>query len=128
MRKKNEKVSNESRRSFLIKGASVSALAIVSPVLPEVTNAQTKTLNITGSVKSFEFDEAQISSLQEEMGRGKLTARSLAERYLERIKDIDKAGPKINSVIEINPDALAIADALISALRNQLAAGAVAAV
>lgn len=112
MRRKNEKVSEKSRRNFLKTGASASALAIVSSLLPEAANAQTKTLKITGSVKSFELDEAEISSLQERMKQGDLTAHSLAEKYLARIREIDKAGPKLNSVIEINPDALAIADAL----------------
>src|SRR5262249_10945730 len=43
---------------------------------------------------------------------GKFTARSLAEKYLARIEEIDKQGPGLNSVIEVNPDALAAADAL----------------
>lgn len=46
------------------------------------------------------------------MQSGELTARSIAELYLKRIQEIDKAGPALNSVIEINPDALSIADTL----------------
>src|SRR5947208_3297297 len=46
------------------------------------------------------------------MKSGRYTARSIAEKYLARIDEIDKRGPAINAVIEINPDALAIADAL----------------
>ena len=46
------------------------------------------------------------------MKSGKYTARSIVEKYLARIDEIDKRGPAINAVIEINPDALAIADAL----------------
>jgi len=46
------------------------------------------------------------------MESGKFTAHSLAEKYLERVDEIDKRGPAINSVIELNPDALAIASAL----------------
>jgi amidase len=46
------------------------------------------------------------------MKSGKFTAHSIAEKYLSRIDAVDKQGPAINSVIEINPDALAIADAL----------------
>ena len=56
--------------------------------------------------------EWTISDLQEKMESGELTARRLAELYLERISEVDKNGPYINSVIEINPDALEIADAL----------------
>lgn len=56
--------------------------------------------------------EWTISDLQEEMESGELTARRLAELYTERISEIDKNGPYINSVIEMNPDALEIADRL----------------
>lgn len=56
--------------------------------------------------------EWTISDLQEGMQSGELTARRLAELYSERISEIDKNGPYINSVIEMNPDALEIADSL----------------
>ncbi|HLO32483.1 MAG TPA: amidase [Anaerolineales bacterium] len=56
--------------------------------------------------------EWTVSDLHEKMESGELTARRLAELYLERISAIDKEGPYINSVIELNPDALDIAEAL----------------
>jgi amidase len=56
--------------------------------------------------------EWTIAELQEKMESGELTARRLAELYLERIQEVDKSGPYINSVIELNPDALEIADTL----------------
>jgi amidase len=61
---------------------------------------------------SFELEEKTIAELQEAMKSGSLTARSIAEKYLSRIAAIDKQGPRLNSVIELNPDALAIADEL----------------
>ena len=63
-------------------------------------------------VKPFELDEITIAELQDGMKTGKYTARAIAELYLARIDAIDKGGPFINSVIETNPDALAIADTL----------------
>ncbi len=63
-------------------------------------------------VKPFELDEVTIATLQEKMKSGQLTARSIAEKYLARIDAIDKRGPAINSIIELNPDALAIAGEL----------------
>jgi amidase len=63
-------------------------------------------------IKPFELDEITIADLQAGMASGKFTARSITEKYLGRIEEIDKQGPALNSVIEINPDALAIADAL----------------
>ena len=58
------------------------------------------------------MNEMTLLELQEKMTSGELTARSLCEGYLERIEKLDRQGPTINSVIELNPDALAIADSL----------------
>ena len=63
-------------------------------------------------VKAFELDEITVAELQEGMKAGKFTARAIVEKYLERIEAIDKRGPALNSVIELNPDALAIADSM----------------
>jgi amidase len=60
----------------------------------------------------FELEEATVAQLQEGMQSGRYTARRLAEQYLERIDRIDRRGPALRSVIEVNPDALSIADAL----------------
>jgi amidase len=57
----------------------------------------------------FSFAEATIDELQRKMATGELTARALTSAYLERIAQLDKAGPRLNAVIELNPDALAIA-------------------
>ena len=64
------------------------------------------------AVKPFALDEATISDLQARLSSGELSAEALARAYLERINDIDKSGPALNSVIEVNPDALAIAAGL----------------
>jgi amidase len=62
--------------------------------------------------RAFELDESTITGLQADMAAGKYTARAIVEKYLQRIDEIDKRGPALASVIEVNPDALAIADAL----------------
>jgi len=59
-----------------------------------------------------ELEEATVADLQEMMRSGRHSARSLVEAYLARIEAIDRAGPTLRSVIETNPDALRIADAL----------------
>ena len=56
--------------------------------------------------------EMTISELQQEMASGALTARALTAAYLERIETLDQGGPRLNAVIEVNPDALDIAEAL----------------
>jgi amidase len=62
--------------------------------------------------KVFELDEITIDAVQKAFESGQYSSRSLTEKYLKRIAEIDKAGPKINSVIELNPDALRIAETL----------------
>jgi len=57
----------------------------------------------------FRFQEATIEGLQAEMKAGRLTAHELTAAYLQRIAEIDQAGPTLRAVIEINPDALLIA-------------------
>jgi amidase len=60
----------------------------------------------------FDLEEARIADLRARMASGRETARSLAEKYLARIDAVDRGGPALRSVIEANPDALAIADRL----------------
>jgi amidase len=57
-------------------------------------------------------EEMTIFELQEKMDLGQLSALEITERYLKRIDALDKQGPAINAILELNPDALAIADAL----------------
>lgn len=63
-------------------------------------------------IPAFELDGLGVSELKAGLDSGKYTARSLVEKYFARITAIDQAGPKLRSVIETNPDALAIADRL----------------
>jgi amidase len=62
--------------------------------------------------RAFDLEEATIADLAQRMAAGRDTARSIAEQYIARIEAIDRQGPALRSVIEINPDALAIADRL----------------
>jgi amidase len=60
----------------------------------------------------FDLNEATITDLQDRMKAGTATARTLTQKYLARIEAIDRNGPTLRSVIERNPDALALADSL----------------
>jgi len=66
----------------------------------------------TTSAPSFELEEITLRELQDGLRSGRFTSRQLTEAYLARIDAIDKLGPAIHAVIELNPDALAIADAM----------------
>ena len=58
------------------------------------------------------YDEYEISALQALMEQGDLTARELVEYYIGKIDERDRNGPALNAIIELNPDARSIADAL----------------
>ena len=54
-------------------------------------------------------NEATVAQLQAEMASGQLTSEQLTKEYIQRIIGLDQNGPGVNAVIELNPDALAIA-------------------
>ncbi|MEX2496028.1 MAG: amidase family protein, partial [Woeseia sp.] len=69
------------------------------------------------------LQEYDVAALQESMQQGDLTARELASYYLRRIESIDRDGPRLAAIIELNPDALATADALDEERRRSGARG-----
>ena len=85
-------------------GAAALAVAAVACSSPSQESAPAPT--------EFELDELSVAQLQEGMTSGQYTSRRLVEAYIRRVSEIDAAGPRLRSVIETNPDALAIADAL----------------
>src|ERR1039458_945275 len=101
------------RRSFLKTALIGGAAAAMAPLYPALGAAREIAPTAPApSIKPFELDEITIPDLQDGMKSSKFTARSLVEKYSARIEEIDKNGPAINSIIELNPDALSIAEAL----------------
>ncbi len=82
------------RRDFLLTAAAQGALMA--------------SLTARGADR-FAYLEATVAGLQSDTTSGRLTARALAAAYLTRIEAIDRKGPRVNAVVELNPDALAIA-------------------
>jgi amidase len=99
-----------SRRSVLQTTLLGAAGAAMSPALSS-GRALAAAVPVS-AVKPSRFDEATITDLQSQMKSGELSAHELTAGYITRIDEIDKSGPRLNSVIEVNPDALAIAEAL----------------
>jgi amidase len=95
------------RRNFLHSAAATSALAVVN-IASSKTSQVVKASTIQPPAE-FELDEMSINELQQHMQSGRFSSHSLVEKYLNRINEIDKAGPALNSVIELNPDAESIA-------------------
>ena len=60
----------------------------------------------------FDLDELSIAALQQRMQSGQDTSRSLVDKYIARIEAVDRSGPSLHSIIELNPDARTIADQL----------------
>ena len=110
--KKEHKVParREFLRSSLIGGVAAAAAPALRPWISAAR--ENSPARAVAEAAPFEFDEITIAELQEGMKSGKHSARAIVEKYLERIEAIDKHGPAINSVMETNPDALEIAEAL----------------
>lgn len=98
------------RREFLrraVEGAAGFAVA-----LPTAAAAFAQPQQIAQRAEDSELHELTIADLQKGMDSGRYTARGITEAYLERIERIDRRGLMLRSVLEINPDAPEIADAL----------------
>ena len=93
------------RRSFLGCGALAGVGALAG--LPDSEAASAPV-----DVPAFELDEVSVAELQQQMARGERSAEQIAQAYLDRIAALDRRGPALHSVIETNPEALAIARAL----------------
>lgn len=89
------------RREFI----KLSALGGFGLLGANMANAQTN----TGAQTGFNVEEKTITEMQDAMKSGKLSSKDLTQKYIDRIKELDG---KLNSVVEINPDALKIADDL----------------
>jgi amidase len=74
-----------------------------------LTSACHRRAPTVGAVDSFVFEETTVADLQQAMTSGRLTAQQIAEHYLARIEALDRKGPTLGSVIEVNPDALPVA-------------------
>jgi amidase len=126
------------RRTFLRRGASGLALAVVTDLIAPSSGARAagvaaraETPHASGethaarggasasgeapapfAAREFELEELSISELQAGLGSGKYTARKLVREYLERIEEVDRRGPALKSVVEANPEAEEIAESL----------------
>lgn len=101
MKSDDNDIKQTSRRNFLV--TTTAGLATIALF----RNAKGEIVSVAAGDPFPELVEVTIAELQAQMKAKKLTSRKLTEMYLERIKQIDT---KTHSVLELNPDALAIAD------------------
>ncbi len=96
------------RRGFLSSSIAGSLALSVTGCTRSPRNGEQK----AAQARPFELEEVTISQLREGLASGQYSSKSLVETYLARIGQIDKSGPAVNAVIEINPDAVRIAEEL----------------
>src|SRR5258705_2074225 len=83
--------------------AELTSLAVAGALLPHLPLREPQ---------AFALEETTIAQLQDGMKAGRLTSRGVTQFYLDRIVALDRQGPSLRAVLETNPDALTIADAM----------------
>lgn len=115
------------RRKFLqnttIGATSLSTIGLTSLSLsscqPQNPPADASEKQENSAIPSFALEEASVMDLQKGMEEGRYSAESITQMYLDRIEAINKKGPAINAVIEVNPEALDIARQLDEERKNE---------
>nr|WP_294905091.1 amidase [uncultured Lacibacter sp.] len=97
------------RRDFLRNSTLAGATTLVAAACNPSTNKTSSAETTETTTDDFVLNELTIDELQEKMKTGDYTSQQITQLYLDRINAIDKNGHKLNSVIELNPDAIAIA-------------------
>jgi amidase len=102
-----------SRREFLKYGAVAAAVAASSATLlgtiPEIRPEPVTPTRLPQTGPASSIEEITIAQIQAMFAAGTLTSASLVNMYLSRISALDQSGPKLNSILQVNPDALSIA-------------------
>jgi len=100
-------------RRIFIKNSSIAGISATLGFASSCNQPiESQKIEKNKSLDSFELNEVTVDVLQEKMKLGVYTSRSITQLYLDRIEKNDRSGPHINAIIELNPDALAIADAM----------------
>lgn len=100
------------RRNFIKNGslASFSLSALVIQTVPPAENKAPQ--NHRAGSADTDLNEITIDELIQKMQSGELSSKAITQGYLKRIEEIDKSGPAINSIIELNPEAIQLAAAM----------------
>jgi amidase len=97
--------------------------AILTTLLLATTFSCTQKPDKQEHAADFRFEEFTIEQLQQGYANGDFTVTEVVQAYLDRIEAIDDAGPMLNAVIQVNPDAMAIAAQLDAELKEGKARG-----
>jgi amidase len=105
------------RRGFLGTATTAVAMSAIPSIHANAESARVRPFS-TPDLPAFELEDKTIAELQAGMQSGQYSARSLVAQYVARIDGLDRQGPVLRHVLETNPEALAIADALDAERRN----------
>lgn len=104
------------RRKFLrngsLTGLGLTTVGGLRLAAGGLTSENNSTVNAVEQAPALDLEEITVTDLQKKMQSGEQTSVSITNAYLARIEKIDRSGPALNSIIELNPDALKIAAAL----------------
>ncbi|MBA2277094.1 MAG: amidase [Chloroflexia bacterium] len=109
---------NLSRRSVLKWGAAAAAAPVAAGAAVRQGMDRPGATPFAMQTPHPELESATVADLRVALDSRRLSVRELTQAYLARIEAIDRSGPTLNSIMEINPDALALADALDAELRD----------
>lgn len=100
------------RRQFVRHGLAIGGVAVAARLPGAEPGAPVQPAALVEQPPAFPLEEITVAELQGAMAGGRLSSEQVTRLYLERIYAVDRAGPSVRSVIELNPDAIAIARAL----------------
>src|SRR5687768_5377625 len=100
------------RRNFVRLGTVAGALALRGRPLQGMPVIPKEGASPGARHADFELEEATIADLQSAMASGRFSARAIVEQYTDRIGDLDRKGPELRHILEVNPDARSIAESL----------------
>lgn len=110
------------RRAFLT-ATTLSTIGLTTLLVTSCNTTSKKDIEEENSIdkdaETFELDEETISSLREKLDSGKYSSGQLVQLYLNRIATIDKKGPNLNAIIEVNREAIAIAKAMDKEIKEE---------
>src|SRR6202521_1218853 len=111
-----ERIINMDRRDFVRLCAVAGALTLrgkrlSAEVIADRASRQREPNDAIANAP-FALDEVTIADLQSAMASGRMTARSITQQYIDRVHALDRTGPTLRAILEINPEALSIADTL----------------
>jgi len=106
------------RRKFIVTTATAGAAVMGTTLIQSCSPQKGDNTAEISATDPFELDEITILQLQTDLQTGEYTAEGLVNLYLDRIQKIDKSGPLLNSIIELNPDATAIAREMDTERKN----------